>query len=458
MANPEHLSIFKKGREAWNLWREEHPEIHPDLSGLSAPEADLDGFHFEACDLSRSDLRKCRLRQCCFRESDLFQAYLSETDLSGSDFEAAVLRQADLRNAQGLDVNFRKAGLNSARLEEAVLEESNFYGADLSQVSAFRSNLSRSNFSDADLSKVDFREIDAEDCQFLNADLFKADLSGSELSRCDFSGASLFETQLGQCTLKEAVFANAKMAGAYLYRANLKDALLTFADLSSSCLVEASLDGADLREAILVEANLEKAILANCLIHGVSTWKAKYDGSMQRNLIISRYDEPVIKVDQLEIAQFIYLLLYNPAIKSVLDKLTTRIVLVLGDFDGRGEDISDAIREALQKRELMPVFLHFREYSGAYAHETVDALADLARYVIADVSGVESIPAELAATIESRRHLLVQPLLQSGQELWRMYDFIAKYSWVRPLIRFKREEFPALIDKEILPALEAAIR
>ena len=31
MANPEHLEILKQGVEQWNKWREEHPDVRPDL-------------------------------------------------------------------------------------------------------------------------------------------------------------------------------------------------------------------------------------------------------------------------------------------------------------------------------------------------------------------------------------------------------------------------------------------
>ena len=35
MANQEHLDFLKQGVEVWNQWREENPDIHPDLSRLS---------------------------------------------------------------------------------------------------------------------------------------------------------------------------------------------------------------------------------------------------------------------------------------------------------------------------------------------------------------------------------------------------------------------------------------
>jgi hypothetical protein len=32
MANDEHVAMLKKGVDAWNAWREENPDIRPDLS------------------------------------------------------------------------------------------------------------------------------------------------------------------------------------------------------------------------------------------------------------------------------------------------------------------------------------------------------------------------------------------------------------------------------------------
>lgn len=43
MANPEHLKIVKQGVEAWNRWREENPDVKPDLDGARLDEVCLDG-------------------------------------------------------------------------------------------------------------------------------------------------------------------------------------------------------------------------------------------------------------------------------------------------------------------------------------------------------------------------------------------------------------------------------
>jgi uncharacterized protein YjbI with pentapeptide repeats len=51
MANPEHLAKLRKGPEAWNRWRKEHPDVRPDLT-----EADLVGAKLVRAILAEADL------------------------------------------------------------------------------------------------------------------------------------------------------------------------------------------------------------------------------------------------------------------------------------------------------------------------------------------------------------------------------------------------------------------
>jgi hypothetical protein len=43
MANDEHVALLKQGVEAWNAWREENPNILPDLSNADLSKASLIG-------------------------------------------------------------------------------------------------------------------------------------------------------------------------------------------------------------------------------------------------------------------------------------------------------------------------------------------------------------------------------------------------------------------------------
>jgi hypothetical protein len=50
MANEDHLEILRRGVEAWNAWREENPDIRPDLL-----EGGLVGANLLGTDLGKAD-------------------------------------------------------------------------------------------------------------------------------------------------------------------------------------------------------------------------------------------------------------------------------------------------------------------------------------------------------------------------------------------------------------------
>jgi Pentapeptide repeats (8 copies) len=64
MANEEHLAILKKGVPAWNEWREQHPDIRPDLRGAY---------------LSGANLSKANLRQADLRDAHLYETFDGDT-------------------------------------------------------------------------------------------------------------------------------------------------------------------------------------------------------------------------------------------------------------------------------------------------------------------------------------------------------------------------------------------
>ena len=99
-----------------------------------------------------------------------------------------------------------------------------------------------------------------------------------------------------------------------------------------TALAGADLTRANLSRALLTEANLERATLVDCTVYGVSGWDLKLEGAVQSGLVITPRSEAAITVDDIEIAQFIYLLLNNQNIRRAIDTITSKVVLVLGRF------------------------------------------------------------------------------------------------------------------------------
>ena len=108
-----------------------------------------------------------------------------------------------------------------------------------------------------------------------------------------------------------------------------------------------------------MDTDLTGADLTGCRIYGVSAWGLKLEGTKQQNLVITPADEPEITVDNIEVAQFIYLMLHNQKIRDVIDTITSKAVLILGRFTDERKAVLDALREELRKRNYLPILFDF---------------------------------------------------------------------------------------------------
>ncbi|MDY6965384.1 MAG: pentapeptide repeat-containing protein [Halobacteriota archaeon] len=125
------------------------------------------------------------------------------------------------------------------------------------------------------------------------------------------------------------------------------------------------LKGADLEGAILAGTNFEKATLVDCRMYGVSAWDLNTKDTTQSDIIITPYGKDIIiTVDNLEVAQFIYLIVNSEKVHHVVDSITSKIVLILGRFTPERKSILDAIREELRKHDYLPVAPLLRGGSG----------------------------------------------------------------------------------------------
>jgi len=164
-------------------------------------------------------------------------------------------------------------------------------------------------------------------------------------------------------------------------------------------LAKADLADADLTAATLNGTDFSHANLNGCRVYGVSVWDVKLDGASQLELIITPQSEPKLQVDNLEVASFLYLILNNQKIRDVIDTITSKVVLILGRFEPSRKRILDAMRDALRKRNYLPVVFDFERPVSRDLTETVRTLAHLSRFVIADITDPRSIPHELQAIV-----------------------------------------------------------
>ncbi len=288
----------------------------------------------------------------------------------------------------------------------------------------------------------------------------------TKLSGVDFSGAALANTilefaDLDGADLRGADLSDANLKRANLSRARLNDANLKDANLRSTNLSDADLSNANLMRATLVETNLEGAILKNCNIYGVSVWGITTDAETnQSGLRMANYNEPSIEVDNLEVAQFIYLILKNSKIRDVIDTITARAGLILGRFKPERKVILEAIRDELRKRGYLPILFDFDEPSNRDLTETVVTLAHLARFVIADLTDPNSIPQELMSFIPNLPSVAVQPIILKGQKPYPMFrDHFQRYPWVLPIYEYESQaQLVTALKDNLIEQVEQKVR
>jgi uncharacterized protein YjbI with pentapeptide repeats len=333
-------------------------------------------------------------------------------------------------------------------LKQAKLEKINLSSANLSEVRLKETNLREANLREADLTKANLFGA------YLNsAILIKANLSAAQLKGAHLSGATFVRANLSGANLTAANLSGANLSVANLYRAILREA-----NLSKARLRGTNLSDADLSHAILVKTNLKDAILTNCSIYGVSAWDVQLEGATQFNLVITRPHLPIISVDNLEVAQFIYLLLNSRKIRDVIDTIARKAVLILGRFTTNRKKVLDALREELRKQDYLPILFDFDKPASRDITETVSTLAHLSRFVIADLTDAKSIPQELMLIVPNLPSVPVQPLILTSQHEYGMFEHFTRYSWVLPVYRYRDEIslLQSLQEHVIAPAEQKA--
>jgi len=422
----------------------------PDPSESAAP---LESAEFQNTRLADVHLSvSSMLTRLNFSHSELERVSFEGSNLDDAGFDRARLKGCDLSQ------------LNAARLfaEEAVFEECRFTGSYLRRGHFKQARLERCDLTQTELTAIfavgaSFRASVLDGTTFELAWLDGVDFTEVKCRETNFRRAHMRDVKLGGVDLRGCDFTEADLRRADLKAADLRDACLAGADLRRAVLSGAQLQGADLSHANLSGADLRGADLTGASVYGVSAWDVLLDDAVQRGLVIVPPDQSRITVDDLEVAQFVYLMYQNPKIRRVIDTITSRAVLILGRFTPERKVILDGIREELRRRDWVPILFDFDKPTQRDFTETVLTLAGMARFVIADISNPKSSPLELQATVPNYMIPFV-PILQVGEQPFAMFaDLKQKYDqWVLDLLRYDTLENLRLAFEPaiIVPALE----
>ncbi|HUN44366.1 MAG TPA: pentapeptide repeat-containing protein [Acetobacteraceae bacterium] len=292
--------------------------------------------------------------------------------------------------------------LSGAELKGSDLNEADLHGADLS-----KAELQWSSLMSADL-----RGVNLADARLMGVDATRASFSNSDLDGVMINDARGWYADFGDC----------KMRNAYLWGTDFREANFSGADLT----------GANLRNTQLVMTKFCGTVLDNAKVYGIAAWDIDLRPKSQSNLLISAPNDPIlVTVDDLEVAQFIYLLLNNSRLRTVIDTVTSKTVLILGSFSESQKPILDAVRDALRCRNLVPILFDFKGPDSKDLTGTVETLARMAKFIIADLTDPSSIPHEMATLVPHLRTTPVLPLRLAGSAGYRMFeDYQQSYDWV----------------------------
>jgi len=126
----------------------------------------------------------------------------------------------------------------------------------------------------------------------------------------------------------------------------------------------------------MVETDLADTDLTGCRIYGISAWGVKLsERTKQQGLIMTPFGEPAVTVDDLEVAQFVYLLLHNKKIRNVIDTVGKKGVLLLGRFTEGRIAVLERLRDELRKLGYLPIVFNFDKPETKDFTETVRLLA-----------------------------------------------------------------------------------
>jgi hypothetical protein len=253
----------------------------------------------------------------------------------------------------------------------------------------------------------------------------------------DFSKANLSEKCLNKADLS---------------RAKLIGANLTEADMILACLVGANLHEADMSATRIIKVKLDRATLTSCRVFGISAWGLTgLEEAEQSDLVITPEGETPVRVDSLEVAQFIYLLLHNEKIRDVINTVGRKGVLILGRF-GERKPVLEAIRMKLRDLGYVPIVFDFVRPTDRDFAETIMTLAGMSRFIIADITKPKSVPFELEAIVPNYEIPMVT-IIERGEEAFALFETLWRKcnDWVLdPLTYDSIEHLQRIFQKAIV--------
>jgi len=106
--NDKHILLLRKGVQAWNQWRDENPNIKPDLSHANLSKINLKSANLRSTDLGGVNFTKAFLQEADFSDSDMSKCDFTDSHLILANFCGSVLWGTNFHRANVSDVLWDK--------------------------------------------------------------------------------------------------------------------------------------------------------------------------------------------------------------------------------------------------------------------------------------------------------------------------------------------------------------
>jgi uncharacterized protein YjbI with pentapeptide repeats len=330
--------------------------------------------------------------------------------------------------SKGPGINFSNSNLISSSFEGAKLNYANFNNANLTGSVFTRSLVQNSTFEGCEMIQSNFEWSVLNFSRFSNAKNARA-FAHATMKGVNFDNCMLRSSSFVDANLESASFINADLSYSYLTDANLLNANLTNANLSNSTMLRIR----------FVNTIIEGAVIKEAKIYGMSAWNLKGTPKIMNKLKITFDEESEITVDDLDLAQFIHLLLRRENLRNVINTITSKAVLILGRFTTDRKEILDLLANELRNNNLLPIIFDFEKANSRDFTETIKVLAGLSFFIIADITDPSSIPLELDATVPDFQIPFIT-VIERGGKPFSMFKDLKKYSWIFDPVEYSSKD------------------
>lgn len=421
MQKDKLLEIINQGYQEWNKFRQSDLTYQVDLSGINLSCKDLRNYDFSYCILTKTNIQKSHLGNANFKKTIAIEA-----NFRNSYFNKSLFQNSDLR-----DSIFKGTIIKHSNFSDCLFNRADFSGSKITKTFFNKANIRESTFcstklNDVTLVKAHFERSLFRDSKILNSELVLVKLNDSQI---------LF-TEITNCNLKNSMLYNSIFDTCTIQKTDLTRTLFTSGKLINSDVTETQIRSVDFRNTQLTSNTFNRCDLSNSKIFGVSAWKLNLIDTIQEDLQISDSNEPKITIDNIEVAQFIYLLINNEKLRHVISTITSKVVLILGRFTADRMHVLNLLREELRHKNYLPVLFDFENSPNRDITETVTTLALLSKFIIADITDPKSIPQELSHIVPNMTSLPIQPIILAGHSEYGMFEHFQRYPWVLQTIEY----------------------